>query len=50
MVGGETFCILGPLSHPHLVHVVCHAVFYSGVVLCAWAAALRWGEKTSKER
>ncbi len=50
MVGGEAFCFFGPLSYPHFVHVVCHAVFYSGVVLCAGAAVLRWGVKAGSRR
>jgi hypothetical protein len=45
MVGGEAFCILGPLGYPHLVHVVCHAVFYAGMLFCAAAAVLRWRAK-----
>ena len=45
MVGGEAFCIFGPLDYPHLVHVVCHAVFYAGMLLCAAAAVLHWGAK-----
>jgi hypothetical protein len=50
MVSGEAFCIFGPLSYPHFVHVVCHAVFYAGVVLCAGAAVLHWGVKPSTVR
>jgi hypothetical protein len=45
MVGGEAFCILGPLGYPHFVHVVCHAVFYAGILLCAAAAVLHWRTK-----
>jgi hypothetical protein len=45
MVGRGAFCILGPLGYPHLVHVVCHAVFYAGMLFCAAAAVLRWRAK-----
>ena len=39
--GGELLCLLGPLRYERLVHVVCHAVLYTGMALVAVAAALR---------
>jgi peptidase E len=31
--GGEAFCLLGPIRYEHLVHIVCHVVFYAGFAL-----------------
>ncbi len=50
MVGGEGFCIFGPLGYPRLVGVACHAVFYAGVGLCLTAALLHWGGKADGVR
>ncbi len=50
MVGGEAFCLFGPFSDTRLVHVACHVVFYTGVVLCVGAAVLHWGVKSGNVR
>lgn len=36
--GGEAFCILGPLRFEYAVHLVCHAMFYSGIAVVGYAA------------
>ena len=36
--GGEAFCIFGPMLDT--VHIICHIILYSGVVLVAAATAL----------
>lgn len=40
--GGEGFCLLGPIRYARVVHVVCHIVFYAGVVLVCLGAVLNW--------
>ncbi len=50
MLGGEAFCIFGPFSETRFVHVACHAVFYTGMLLCLGAAVLRWIVKPGKVR
>jgi len=40
--GGEAFCILGPRQYERQIHVICHAILYSGVGLVAVAALLHW--------
>ena len=43
--GGETFCILGPMRYEAVVHVVCHAILYSGMGLVGLGAVLHWVSK-----
>jgi peptidase E len=38
--GGESFCLLGPLRYERLVHVICHIVLYTGIVLASVGAIL----------
>lgn len=38
IVGGEAFCVLGPLRFERAVHLVCHAAFYCGIALVGVAA------------
>jgi hypothetical protein len=40
--GGETFCILGPMRYEAVIHVVCHAILYSGMGLVGLGAVLHW--------
>jgi hypothetical protein len=35
-------CLLGPIAYERQVHLVCHAILYSGVGLVVIAAALYW--------
>ena len=48
--GGEAFCILGPLTYEHIVHISCHAVLYSGMILVGVGAALRWTNRPRAPR
>jgi hypothetical protein len=43
--GGETFCILGPMQYQPVIHVVCHAILYSGMGLAGLGAILHWRGK-----
>ena len=36
--GGEAFCIFGPIHYQNTVHIVCHAILYSGIACVALAA------------
>jgi hypothetical protein len=47
IIGGESFCILGPMRYERLVHFSCHAVFYTGVALVCIGALLHWAAKRS---
>jgi hypothetical protein len=38
--GGEAFCLFGPIRYQDVVHILCHVILYSGMVLVAGAAAL----------
>jgi len=40
--GGEAFCILGPMRYQPVIHVVCHAILYSGMALAGLGAILYW--------
>ena len=40
--GGEALCLLGPLAYERQVHLVCHAIIYSGVALVVIGATLHW--------
>jgi len=48
--GGESFCILGPLRYEHLIHITCHAIFYSGIALACVGAFLSWSGRRGKVR
>lgn len=48
--GGEAFCIFGPLTYEHIVHIGCHAVLYSGMVLVGVGAALHWTNRPRAPR
>ena len=50
IVGGEALCILGPLRYERLVHVICHVLLYSGVVLAGFGAFLHWRVPANPER
>jgi hypothetical protein len=45
LFGGETFCLLGPMRYEHVVHLSCHAVFYTGAVFVCLGAAMHWAGK-----
>ena len=36
--GGEAFCLLGPLRFERVVHIACHAMFYTGIAIAAFGA------------
>ena len=46
--GGELSCILGP--DEHIVHIGCHAVLYTGIVLAAVGASLHGAERLRAKR
>jgi hypothetical protein len=46
IIGGEAFCILGPLRYEQIVHITCHVVLYSGVVLVCVGAGLHWAGRS----
>jgi hypothetical protein len=45
LLGGEAFCLLGPLRYERVVHYSCHAVFYVGAMFVNLGAFLRWRGK-----
>lgn len=48
--GGEALCLLGPIAYERQVHLICHAILYSGVGLVAIAAALHWRSGLLEQR
>ena len=42
IIGGEMFCLLGPLRYEDVVHVSCHAALYAGIVLVGLGAVRYW--------
>ena len=40
ILGGEAFCILGPLRYEATVHFACHIALYSGIALTVIGAAI----------
>src|ERR1700760_624479 len=47
--GSESLCILGPLRYEHWIHMICHAIFYSGVGMVCVSALLHWsGERRAE--
>lgn len=48
ILGGESFCIFGPMTVT--VHVVCHIILYSGMALVAGATALHIMQVRRKNR
>lgn len=43
--GGETFCLLGPMRYERVVHISCHAVFYTGIAFVCVGAVMHWAGK-----
>jgi hypothetical protein len=48
--GGEALCVLGPMAYERQVHLICHAILYSGVGLVVIAAALHWLSRPLEHR
>jgi len=42
ILGGEAFCILGPIRYERFVYITCHAIFYIGVACVVVSAFLHW--------
>jgi len=40
--GGEGLCIVGPLRYEHIIHITCHIILYSGVMVCVLGALLHY--------
>jgi len=46
IVGGEIFCLVGPLRYERIVHVSCHTILlYAGIALVCVGAGLYWAER-----
>jgi hypothetical protein len=42
IVGGEIFCVVGPLRYERIVHLSCHTILYAGIALVCVGAGLHW--------
>lgn len=50
VLGGEFFCLVGPLRYEHIVHVGCHTVLYVGIALVCLGAGLHWSDRRRRPK
>lgn len=50
VLGGELFCLLGPLRYERIVHISCHTVLYAGIALVCLGAGLHWSDRIRRPK